>query len=56
MQGKIVIFTGNGKGKTTAAVGRGLMAVSAGYTVKMVQFLKGPGYTGELFAQKCLGE
>ena len=56
MQGKIVIFTGNGKGKTTAAVGRGLMAVSAGYTVKMVQFLKGTGYTGELFAQKCLGE
>ena len=55
-QGKIIIFTGNGKGKTTAAVGRGLMAVSEDQTVKMVQFLKGTGYTGELFAQKRLGE
>ena len=55
-QGKIIVFTGNGKGKTTAAVGRGLMALSEGHAVKMVQFLKGTGYTGELFAQKRLGE
>ena len=35
-------------------MGRGLIAVSKGQTVKMIQFLKGTGYTGELFAQKRL--
>ena len=41
------IYTGDGKGKTTAALGQGLRAVGSGLKVYMIQFLKG-GKTGEL--------
>ncbi len=41
--GLIMVYTGNGKGKTTAAVGLGLRAVGHGKKVKMIQFMKGPG-------------
>ena len=41
------IYTGNGKGKTTAAIGQGIRTSGAGYKVLMVQFLKGED-TGEL--------
>ncbi|MCX7759909.1 MAG: cob(I)yrinic acid a,c-diamide adenosyltransferase [Hydrogenothermaceae bacterium] len=36
----IYIFTGNGKGKTTAAIGTGIRAVGAGKKVLMIQFMK----------------
>ncbi|SNZ04018.1 cob(I)yrinic acid a,c-diamide adenosyltransferase [Persephonella hydrogeniphila] len=36
----IYVFTGDGKGKTTAAVGTGIRAVGAGLKVLMVQFMK----------------
>jgi len=36
----IYLFTGNGKGKTTAAIGTGIRAVGAGLSVLMVQFMK----------------
>lgn len=36
----IQVYTGNGKGKTTAALGLGLRAVGAGQKVCLVQFLK----------------
>lgn len=36
----IYVFTGNGKGKTTSAVGMGMRAVGAGSKVLMIQFLK----------------
>lgn len=42
----IYVFTGNGKGKTTAALGIGLRAVGAGKKVLMIQFLK-PGNSSE---------
>jgi cob(I)alamin adenosyltransferase len=38
----IFILTGNGKGKTTSAIGMGIRAVGAGGKVLMIQFLK-PG-------------
>lgn len=53
--GKIHIYTGNGKGKTTAALGLALRAVGAGFKVYIVQFLKGQSYS-ELKALKKLPE
>jgi cob(I)alamin adenosyltransferase len=46
-KGYIQIYTGNGKGKTTAAVGLGVRAAGNGFKVYMVQFLKSFS-TGEL--------
>lgn len=45
--GCIQVYTGNGKGKTTAALGQGIRAYGNGLKVIMVQYLKS-GYTGEL--------
>jgi len=45
-QGLIQVYTGDGKGKTTCALGLALRAVGQGFQVFMVQFMKGWG-TGE---------
>ena len=47
-KGLIQVYTGNGKGKTTAAIGLALRAVGRGFRVVMIQFLKGTRETGEL--------
>lgn len=52
--GPIRVFTGNGKGKTTAALGIALRAVSRGHKVYMVQFLKSPDSTGEHTSAQAL--
>ncbi len=45
MKGYIQIYTGNGKGKTTAAMGLTLRAVGAGKIVFFAQFVKGKIYS-----------
>jgi len=44
-KGYIQVYTGNGKGKTTAALGVSLRAVCAGNKVFIGQFMKGQGYS-----------
>ena len=51
--GYVQIYTGDGKGKTTAAVGLAVRAAGNGYNVFMVQFLKG-NKTGEIESAKRL--
>lgn len=51
----ITVYTGQGKGKTTSAVGEALLAYGAGKRVLMVQFLKGSTYSGELVGLNRLG-
>jgi cob(I)alamin adenosyltransferase len=64
-RGYVHLYTGNGKGKTTAALGLSLRAICAGKTVFFGQFLKGseyselrapeflPGFTIEQFGSGC---
>jgi len=52
--GEIGVITGDGKGKTTAALGLALQAVGQGSGVMMLQFLKAPDSSGEHFAVKGL--
>ena len=54
MSGLVHVYCGDGKGKTTAAVGLCARAVGAGKRVVLVQFLKG-GETGELAPLQALG-
>jgi cob(I)alamin adenosyltransferase len=53
-QGQIQVYTGNGKGKTTAALGLALRACGRGLRVLMIQFMKGGGPYGEHLAAEKL--
>src|SRR6266446_6213226 len=55
-RGLIIVNTGPGKGKTTAAMGTALRAVGQGMRVLMLQFLKGSWHYGELDAVKSFGD
>jgi len=44
-KGFIHVYTGDGKGKTTAAIGLGVRAAGAGLKVYMIQFMKGRRYS-----------
>lgn len=52
-QGRIIIHTGDGKGKTTAALGTVFRALGHGQKVCVIQFIKGQGKYGErILAEK----
>ena len=55
-KGIVMVYTGDGKGKTTAALGLSLRQVGWGKRVLVIQFMKGPGnvYGEKLAAEKCL--
>jgi cob(I)alamin adenosyltransferase len=53
-KGYIIVLTGDGKGKTTSALGMAMRAVGQGMKVIMLQFLKGSWRYGELETAKRL--
>ena len=53
--GLIIVHTGDGKGKTTAALGLAIRAFGAGLKVLILQFIKGRKHSGELTALEILG-
>ena len=53
-RGYIHVYTGDGKGKTTASLGLALRAVGNGLKVLVIQFMKGPLMTGERRAARQL--
>jgi cob(I)alamin adenosyltransferase len=52
--GLTIVYTGKGKGKTTAALGIVLRAVGYGKKVCMIQFIKGSWHYGEMTSSKKL--
>lgn len=52
--GYIIVLTGNGKGKTTSALGMAVRAIGQGLRVAILQFLKGSWKYGELNTAKRL--
>ena len=52
--GLTIVYTGKGKGKTTAALGIALRAVGYGKKICMIQFIKGSWHYGEMHSSKKL--
>ena len=50
----VIVYTGNGKGKTTAALGMALRAIGYEHKVCMLQFIKGSWHYGEMDSSKKL--
>ncbi|GJD42796.1 Corrinoid adenosyltransferase [Methylobacterium cerastii] len=55
-KGLLIVNTGPGKGKTTAALGLALRMLGRGHRVGIVQFIKGAWDTGEAHALKVFGD
>ena len=53
-EGLVIVYTGNGKGKTTAALGLSLRAIGYEHKVCMLQFIKGSWHYGEMDSSKKL--
>ena len=54
--GLIMVNTGPGKGKTTAALGLALRAIGHNHRVKVIQFMKGDPFFGEILIRERLPE
>ncbi len=54
--GLVVVITGNGKGKTSSAMGMVLRACGHGMKTCIIQFMKGDIYSGEWDGVKLLGD
>jgi cob(I)alamin adenosyltransferase len=54
-RGLLLVNTGNGKGKSTAAFGVAFRAIGQGMAVSIIQFIKGKWKTGEQEAARRLG-
>lgn len=54
--GLVLVHTGEGKGKTTAAIGLAVRAWGDGFRILILQFIKGSWKYGELAALKALAE
>ncbi|MGI0088908.1 MAG: cob(I)yrinic acid a,c-diamide adenosyltransferase [Nitrosopumilaceae archaeon] len=52
--GLVIVYTGKGKGKTTAALGMALRAVGHNHKICMIQFIKGSWHYGEMTSSKRL--
>jgi len=52
--GLVIVYTGKGKGKTTAALGMALRAAGYNYKTCMIQFIKGSWHYGEMTSSKRL--
>ena len=52
--GLVIVYTGKGKGKTTAALGMALRAVGHDRRICMIQFIKGSWHYGEMTSSKLL--
>ena len=52
--GLVIVYTGNGKGKTTAALGLAMRAIGYEHKVCMLQFIKGSWHYGEMDSSKKL--
>jgi len=55
-KGLVMVFTGHGKGKTTAALGLALRTLGHGHRVAIVQFIKGGWEPGEARALQTFGD
>ncbi len=53
-EGLVIVYTGKGKGKTTAALGMALRAIGYNHKVCMIQFIKGSWHYGEMTSSKRL--
>jgi len=55
-KGLVIVYTGNGKGKTTASLGMCIRAAGYKKKVKIIQFIKGAWHYGELDGIKLLSD
>lgn len=53
--GFVIVYTGKGKGKTTAALGMALRAIGYEHKICMIQFIKGSWHYGEMDSTAKLG-